>query len=167
MTEPDVRALITQIGGVPLEMIPGWQHMPPSIRAAHTHLNRHAHMTSAERSALTPDDADKYLAAMFVTRMPVPLARFMPPLGMLDCKTVIAATKRALPDFQISPRAWNAFCRQHRELNAVVAVTLVVCEILIHPGPVPEDLPDKLLNQAATRKGLNAFKALETKRQQP
>ncbi len=45
---------------------PGWQHMPPSIRDAHTLLNEHEVLTETERSTLTPDDVDNWLAAMMV-----------------------------------------------------------------------------------------------------
>jgi len=149
-------------------MPPGWQHMPPSIRDAHTLLDEHAALTETERNTLTPDDVDNWLAAMMVTRMPVPLARFMPPLGRLDCKTVVAATKRALPEFRITPRAWKAFCRRQHEFGAVIAVTIAVHEILDHPGPVPEDLPDKLLKRLSTHEGMTAFfKTRESTRQQP
>ena len=147
---------------------PGRQHMPPSIREAHALLKRIQAMTDAERSSLTPADNGQWLAALAVTRMPPPLARFMPPLGTLDCDTVIAATKRALPELRISPRAWKAFCRQQHEFSGVIAVCIVVGEIHDHPGPVPEDLPDKILKQLSTHEGMSAFfKSRELKGERP
>ena len=142
---------------LPPVQIRGWERMPPSIRAAHALIEKIETMTEAERDALEPADMDDLLAALAVSRMPVPLARFMPPLGRLDCKTVIAATKQALPEFRISPRAWKAFCRRQDELGAVIAVCITVDEILEHPGPVPDDLPDKILKQLSTHEGTTAF----------
>ncbi|MCY3673029.1 MAG: hypothetical protein OXH14_18370 [Alphaproteobacteria bacterium] len=125
-------------------------------------------MTKAERDALAPADIDHWLAAYAVSRMPVPLARRMPPVGRLDYKTVIAATKRALPEFRISPRAWKAFCRRQHEFNAVIALCITVDEILDRPGPVPEDLPDRIFERLSTTEGLSAFfKSRDLRRRQP
>lgn len=145
------------LGEPPPGQIRGQQRMPPSIREAFALIEKMETMTEAERNAIGPAEIDRWLAATAASRMPVPLARFMPPLGVLDCETVIAATRQALPEFRISPRAWKAFCRQQNEFNAVIAVCLVVNELLEHPGPVPEDLPDRLLKQLSTHKGTTAF----------
>ncbi len=148
--------------------IRGWERMPPSIREAHALVEKIETMTEAEHDALGPADIDHWLAALAVSRMPVPLARFMPPLGRLDCKTVIAATKQALHEFRISPRAWKTLCRQQHEFSAVIAVCITVDEILDHPGPVPEDLPDKIMKQLSTHEGTRAFfKSREFKGEKP
>ncbi len=148
--------------------IRGRERMPPSIREAHALVEKIETMTEAERDALAPADIDHWLAALAVSRMPVPLARFMPPLGRLDCKTVIAATKRALPEFRISPRVWKTLCRRQDEFGAVIAVCITVNEILEHPGPVPEELPDKILKQLSTHEGTTAFiKSRELKGEKP
>ena len=153
---------------LPPAQVRGPDRMPPSIREALALLEKIETMTEAERDALAPADIDHWLAALVVSRMPVPLARCMPPVGRLDCKAVIAATKQALPEFRISPRAWKAFCRRQDEFGAVMAMCIVVHEILDHPGPVPEDLPDKLLKQLSTRAGSNVFfKTRQPKRQEP
>ena len=145
----------------------GQGRMPPSIRDALALVEKFETLTEADRNALAPADIDHWLAALAVSRMPVPLARFMPPLGRLDCKTVIAATKQALPEFRITPRAWKAVCRRQHEFGAVIAVTIAVHEILDPPGPVPEALPDKLLKRLSTHEGMTAFfKTRQSKRQQ-
>ena len=153
---------------LPPAQVRGPDRMPPSIRDALALFEKIEAMTEAERDALAPTDIDHWLAALAVSRMSVPLARFMPPVGRLDCMAVITATKQALPEFRISPRAWKAFCRRHNEFNAVIAVCIVVHEILDHPGPVPEDLPDKILRQLTTHDGSTAFfRSRDFKRQLP
>ena len=146
----------------------GQGRMPPSIRDALALVEKFETMTEAERDALEPANIDHWLAALAVSRMPVPLARFMPPLGRLDCNSVIAATKQALPEFRISRRVWKTLCRRQDEFGAVIAVCITVNEILEHPGPVPEELPDKILKQLSTHEGTTAFiKSRELKGEKP
>ncbi len=154
---PLLAASPATVDDLPSVPVRGPDRMPPSIREALALVEKIEAMTEAERNALSSAEKDLWLAATAVSRMPVPLARFMPPLGALDCDTVIAATKQALPEFRMSPRAWKDFCRQLPEFHAVIAVCIVVGEILDHPGPVPEDLPDKILRQLSTQESTTSF----------
>ena len=131
--------------------------MPASITEAYELLDKLAFTSEAERNALTPAERDHWLAAQAVNRMRAPLARLMPPFGTLDCKTVIAATKQALPLFGISQCAWEAICRRQHEFNAVVSVCVVVDELLDQSGPIPETLPDRMLRRLSTDKDTDAF----------